>query len=110
MPNRKSPFVSTSTKDIITFLDDVRIALGFSQRQIDTMILLLMKADGANLHFHVGNIGVSFDSFTSEDSDLKEITVEKHIRQKNYSNTISYKIPQVYINSVMKKSSFVEST
>jgi hypothetical protein len=111
MSNEKSPLVTASTKDIITFLDDVRVALGLNQQQMDTVILLLMKAEGANLHFSIGNVDISFGSYLSGDlDDTKEITVERCITQENYANTISYKIPQVYLRSVRKKSSFVEST
>jgi hypothetical protein len=110
MSDEKSPLVTASTKDIITFLDDIRIALGLSQQQMDTVILLLMKAEGADLHFRVGNMDISFGSYPSEDSDDKEITVEMCTSQKNYANTITYNIPQVYIHSVKKKSSFVKST
>ena len=110
MSNKKSPLVTASTKDIITFLDEVRIALGLSQQQMDTVILLLMKAEGAHLHFRVGNMDILFGSNPPEESGDKEISVEMCTSQKNYANTISYKIPQAYIHSVTKKSSFVKST
>jgi hypothetical protein len=110
MSDEKFPLVTASTKDIITFLDDIRIALCFSQQQMDTVILLLMKAEEAILRFSIGNMDISFGSYPSEDSDDKEITVEMCTSQKNYANTIMYRIPQVYLHSVKKKSSFVEST
>ena len=108
--NQKSPLVTASSKDIITFLDEVRIALGLSQQQMDTLILLLAKANGAYLQFRMGNMDILFGSDSLEDLDDKEITVEMYTSQKNYANTISYKIPRVYLHSVKKKSSFVEST
>jgi hypothetical protein len=110
MPNQKTHLASVSSKDIITFLDEVRIAFGLSQQQLDTVILLLAKADGAYLQFHKGNIGIFFGSNSSEvsnDKEIsisdKEITVEMSTRQRNYTNTISYKIPQVYIRAITKK-------
>ena len=106
----KSTLVTASTKNIITFLDDIRIALCLSQQQMNTVILLLEKAKGAHLHFRIGNMDILFGSNPSEDSDDKEITVEVRTSQKNYANTISYKIPQVYLHSVKEKSSFVKST
>ena len=109
MLNEKSPLVTASTKDIITFLDEVRIALGFSQQQMDNVILLLMKAEGVHLHFRMGNMHIGFGSDSLDDSDGKEITVEMCTTQKNYANTISYKIPQAYLHSVKKNSSFVKS-
>jgi len=70
-----------------------------------------------NTVLRVGNIGIFFGSNFLEDSDNKEISVsDKEITvgmstsQKNCTNTISYKIPQIYIRSVMKKGSFVERT
>jgi len=110
MMNEKSTLATASTKDIITFLDDIRIALGLSQQQMNTVILLLAKAEVAHLHFRIGNMDINFGSYQSDDSDGKEITVETCTCQKNYANAISYKIPQVYIHSVKKKSSFVKST
>jgi hypothetical protein len=113
MSNQNSRFVTVSSRDIITFLDDVRMALGLSQRQMDNVLSLLAKADGAYLQFRVGNIGIYFGSNSLEDSgdkeipvSDKEITVEMSNRQKNCTNTVSYKIPQIYIRSVMKKSLF----
>lgn len=53
---------------------------------------------------------ILFGSNPPEDSGDKEISVEMCTSQKNYANTISYKIPQSYIHSVMKKSAFVKST
>jgi competence protein ComGF len=110
MMNEKSTLDTASTKDIITFLDDIQIALGLSQQQMNTVILLLAKAEVAHLYFRIGNMDIKFGSYHSEDSDDKEITVETCTSQKNYANTISYKIPQIYIHSVKKKSSFVKST
>ena len=109
MLNEKSPLVTASSKDLITFLDDIRIALGLSQQQMNTLILLLQKANRAHIHFHIGNMDILFGNSPSEDSDDKEITVEVRTSQKNYANTISYKIPQVYLHSVKTKSSFVKS-
>lgn len=110
MSNEKSPLVTASTKDIITFLDEIRMTLGLSQKQMDTVILLLVKANGAHLHFRAGNMDILLGSNPPEDSGDKEISIEMCTSQKNYANTISYKIPQAYIHSVIKKSSFVKST
>jgi len=110
MSNKKFPLVTESTKDTITFLSDVRIALALSQQQMDTLILLLAKAEGANVHFHVGNMDIEFESYNLEDSDDKQITVAMGISQKNYTNIIRYNIPQAYLHSVKKKNSFVKST
>jgi len=107
MSNPKSPLATASSKDIITFLDDVRIVLGLSQRQMDSLVLLLTKADGAHLDFHLGNVDIFFCSDVSEDSGDKEIIVGMCTSQKNCANTISYKIPQAYLHHVTKENSFV---
>jgi hypothetical protein len=111
--NQKYPFSNTPSKDIIAFLDEVRIALDLSQQQMDILFLLLMKAEDVDFRFRIGNMNIIFGSSSSslsDELDDKEITVEMCISQKNYANTISYKIPQVYLHSVKKKSSFVKST
>jgi hypothetical protein len=109
MTKQKSPLVSVSSKDILSFLEEVRLILGLNRQQMDTMILLLVEAEGAHLHFRIGNINVLFGSDTSDDSGVKEISVEMCASQKNFANTISYKIPPIYLDSVKKKNSFVKS-
>jgi len=51
MLNGKSPLVAASTTEIVTFLEEVQSALGLSQQQMDTVILLLMKAEAGVLRF-----------------------------------------------------------
>ena len=76
MLKEKSTLVTASAKNIITFLDDIRIALGLSQQQMNTVILLLEKAKGAHLHFSIGNMDILFASNPSEDSDDKEVPLK----------------------------------
>jgi hypothetical protein len=109
MSNQNSHLVTASTKDIITFLDEVRIALGLSQQQMDTLILLLVEAEGAHLRFRMGNIEIIFGTDRLGELDDREITVDMCTSQKNYASTISYKIPQIYLQSVKKKNTFVKS-
>lgn len=110
MLNEKSPLIMLSTKDVIKFLDGIREVLGLSQEQMDTTILLLDKCETCDLNFRIGNMLITFDCLPSEDSDEKQITVERYIRQGNCASSIRFDIPQVYIRSVKKKSSIAEST
>lgn len=89
--NQKSPFVITSSKDIISFLDDVRIALGLSQQQMETLILLLVEAQDAHLHFRIGNMDILFGSDSLEDSEDKKIFVEMCTSQKTTQTPLAIK-------------------
>jgi hypothetical protein len=60
--NKKYLFTNTPSKDIIAFLDEVRIALDLNQQQMDILFLLLMKAEDADFRFSIGNINLIFCS------------------------------------------------
>lgn len=99
MFKEKLPLV-LSTKDAIKFLDSLRLVLGFSQQQMDVIILVLAKCETCNLNFRMENILVTFNNYGD-----RQITVERYVKQDNYASSITFDIPQVYIQSIKRKSS-----
>jgi hypothetical protein len=109
MTKKNSSLIVASKKDLISFLDEIQITLGLSQQKMDTLILLLVQSQDAHLHFRKGNMDITFSSDNfSEDPEDSEFSFEVCTGQVNYTSTISYKIPQSYLHSIKKKSSFVK--
>jgi hypothetical protein len=110
MLNEKLPLF-LSTKDVINFLENIRIMLGFTQEQMDFTILLLDKCETCNLNFRNGKTLITFNCYgDSDDAGDKKITCERYIRQDNYASSISFDIPRSYIELVKKKSWLAKST
>ena len=108
MLNEKSRLF-LSTKDVINFLENIRIMLDFTQEYMDFTILLLDKCETCNLNFRNGKTLITFNCYgESDDASNKKITCELYIRQDNYSNSITFDVPRTYIELVKKRSSLAK--
>jgi hypothetical protein len=108
MLNEKSPLF-LSTKDVINFLENIRIMLGFTHEYMDFTILLLDKCETCSLNFRNGKTLITFNCYGDcDDVGDKKITCERYIRQDNYANSITFDIPRAYIELVKKRSSFAK--